>query len=240
MTALRLDGRTQDAIRPFHITRGWLPTRPGSVLIDCGLTRVLCTAVIEDGVPKFLKGTDQGWVTAEYSMLPAATNSRRARERGSKVDGRSIEIQRLIGRSLRSVVNRKAIRGRTIWVDCDVLSADGGTRTASINGAYVAVHDALKALQQGGGLKTWPMTDSLQAVSVGLLDGEPHVDLSYYEDSSAEVDMNLVVTGSGKLVEMGGGAEQGSFSFEQLESMMGLGRNAAAAIKAIQEEALQS
>lgn len=210
------------------------------MLIDCGLTRVLCTAVIEDGVPKFLKGTDQGWVTAEYSMLPAATNSRRARERGPRVDGRSVEIQRLIGRALRSVVNRKAIRGRTIWVDCDVLSADGGTRTTSINGAYVAMHDALKALQDSDGLKTWPLTDSLQAISVGLLDGEPHVDLSYYEDSSAEVDMNLVVTGSGKLVEMGGGAEQGAFSFEQLNSMMSLGRSAATSIKAIQDEALQS
>lgn len=240
MTQLRLDGRSPDAIRPLHFTRRWLPTRPGSVLVDCGLTRVLCTAVIEDGVPKFLKGTDQGWVTAEYSMLPAATNSRRPRERGPRVDGRSVEIQRLIGRALRAVVNRKALRGRTVWVDCDVLSADGGTRTASINGAYVALHDALKHLQESGNLKSWPLTDSLQAISVGLLDGAPHVDLSYYEDSSAEVDMNLIVTGSGKVVEMGGGAEQGAFSFEQLEALMTMGRGATASIKTIQEEALNS
>ncbi len=240
MTQLRLDGRAPDAIRPLHFTRHWLPTRPGSVLVDCGLTRVLCTAVVEDGVPRFLKGTDQGWVTAEYSMLPAATSNRRPRERGPKVDGRSVEIQRLIGRALRAVVNRKAIKGRTVWVDCDVLSADGGTRTASINGAYMALHDAFTGLKENGGLKSWPLTDSLQAVSVGLLEGAAHADLSYYEDSSAEVDMNLIVTGSGKVVEMGGGAEQGAFTFEQLDALTTMGRSAAASIKAVQDEALRS
>ncbi len=240
MSSLRLDGRALQDPRPLHFRRHWLPMLPGSVLVDCGLTRVLCTAVVEDGVPNFLKNTDQGWVTAEYSMLPAATSSRRPRERGLRVDGRSTEIQRLIGRALRSIVDRRALKGRTVWVDCDVVSADGGTRTTSINGAYVAMHDALKDLKDRGELKHWPLRDSLQAISVGLVGGQPHVDLSYYEDSSAEVDLNLIMTGKGRLVEMGGGAEQGTFSIEQMNTMVELGQAALARIRSIQEEALQS
>ena len=178
MPSLRLDGRATHELRPLHFTRSWIPTLPGSVLVDSGLTRVLCTAVVEEGVPKFLKGTDQGWVTAEYSMLPAATNSRRPRDRNGRIDGRSVEIQRLIGRALRAIVDRRKLKGRTVWVDCDVLAADGGTRTAAINGAYVALHDALRDLQQRDGLKSWPLVDSVQAISVGLVEGEPHVDLS--------------------------------------------------------------
>ena len=238
MPSLRLDGRSPDEIRPLHFHRKWLPTLPGSVLVDCGLTRLLCTAVIEDGVPPFLKNTDQGWVTAEYSMLPAATNTRRPRDRIGRVDGRSVEIQRLIGRALRAVVDRRGIKGRTIWVDCDVLGADGGTRTAAINGAYVAMHDALSDLLQRGEIKKLPLRDSLQAISVGLVDGEPMVDLSYYEDSSAEVDMNLVMTGKGELVEMGGGAERGTFSLETMHGMVELGRSALSRVRGLQEEAL--
>ena len=238
MPALRLDGRSPADIRPLHFTRSWLPQVPGSVLVDSGLTRVLCTAVVEDGVPKFLKQSDQGWVTAEYSMLPAATSNRRPRDRGPKVDGRSIEIQRLIGRALRAVVDRRALKGRTVWVDCDVVSADGGTRTASINGAYVALHDALADAVNRGTLKRNPLVDSLQAISVGVVDGEPMADLSYYEDSSAEVDMNLVMTGSGRMVEMGGGAEQGAFDFDMMQSLMELGRQANARVATLQKEAL--
>ncbi|MCB9898974.1 MAG: ribonuclease PH [Planctomycetes bacterium] len=240
MSSLRLDGRTPDEPRSLHFTRGWLPNQPGSVLVDCGLTRVLCTAVVEEGVPPFLKNTDEGWVTAEYSMLPASTGSRKQRDRAGKTDGRSIEIQRLIGRALRAVVNRKALKGRTVWVDCDVLAADGGTRTASINGAYVALHDALSALKTQGQLRSWPLDDSVQAVSVGVVDGEVRVDLSYYEDSSAEVDLNLVMTGGGQLIELGGGAEQGTFSVQRLGEMVELGQQALARIQAVQRQALGS
>lgn len=236
--ALRLDGRSPADIRPLRFTRSWLPQVPGSVLVECGLTRVLCTAVIEEGVPKFLKNSDQGWVTAEYSMLPAATNTRRPRERGGKPDGRSVEIQRLIGRALRAIVDRRGLKGRTVWVDCDVLSADGGTRTTSINGAYVALHDALTDAKARGVIKRIPLTDSLQAISVGVVDGEPMADLSYYEDSSAQVDMNLIMTGSGKVIEMGGGAEQGAFELDVMHGLIGMGQVATARVAALQQEAL--
>lgn len=240
MAPVRLDGRAAHEPRPLHFTRHWIPSVPGSVLVQCGMTRVLCTAVIEDGVPSFLKDSNEGWVTAEYSMLPASTNRRKSRDRGGKVDGRSVEIQRLIGRALRAVVNRKAIKGRTIWVDCDVLCADGGTRTTSINGAWMAVHDALDALPGNKSKPGVALRDSIQATSVGLVDGEPMVDLSYYEDSSADVDLNLVMTGSGKLIEMGGGAEQGAFEVSQLSTMLELGQGALAHIRQVQAEAIAS
>ena len=237
--SLRLDGRTPDQIRPLHFTRHWLPSVPGSVLVDCGLTRVLCTAVVTEGVPAFLRNSDEGWLTAEYSMLPASTDGRKQRDRNGRVDGRSVEIQRLIGRALRSVVDRKALRGRTVWVDCDVLQADGGTRTTSINGAYVAVHDALTALKDNGDLNgPWPLKDSVQAISIGLVDDELRADLSYYEDSSAEVDMNLIMTGTGKVIEVGGGAERGTFTTQHLAAMVEMGQAATARIQAIQKEAL--
>jgi ribonuclease PH len=205
--------------------------------VDCGATRVLCTAVVEDGVPPFLQSSDQGWLTAEYSMLPASTGERRARER-TRADGRSVEIQRLLGRALRAVLNRKGFPGRTIWVDCDVLSADGGTRTTAINGAYVAVHEALRDLQGRGGLRFWPLIDSVRAVSLGVLEGEILVDLTYYEDSQAEVDLNLVMTGSGRVIEVNGGAERGSFPVEMLHGMLDTAGEALATVGEAQEAAL--
>ena len=237
MPTQRLDGRGPQLLRPLGFQVGWIPSVPGSVLVDLGRTRVLCTAVVEEGVPPFLQGSDQGWLTAEYSMLPASTGERRARER-ARPDGRSVEIQRLIGRSLRAVVNRRAFPGRTIWVDCDVICADGGTRTASINGAYVALHACFHDLQQRGALRAWPLTDSVRSISVGLHDGQILVDLTYYEDSQAEVDMNLVMTGSGRLVEMGGGAERGTFSLEQMQSMIEAAQEALGRVGAAQEAAL--
>ena len=238
MPTPRLDGRQPQQIRPLTFQRHWIDSVPGSVLVDLGRTRVLCTVVVEEGVPPFLQNSDQGWVTAEYSMLPASTGDRRQRDRAGKTDGRSVEIQRLIGRALRSVVNRKGFPGRTLWVDCDVICADGGTRTASINGAYVALHDALSELQAHNGLRFWPLQDSVRAVSVGLLDGELAVDLSYYEDSQAEVDMNLVMTGAGRLIEVSGGAERGTFTLQQMQSMMDVAQEALARVGEAQEAAL--
>ena len=238
MPLQRLDGRTTGQIRPLEFQRHWLPNVPGSVLAQAGGTRVLCTCIIEEGVPPFLSNSDQGWLTAEYSMLPAATSERRQRDRAGRTDGRSVEIQRLVGRALRGIVTRKAFPGRTAWIDCDVLSADGGTRTCAINGAYVALHDAFSALKTGGGLRGWPLSDSVRAISIGIVDGEPAVDLTYYEDSQAEVDLNLVMTGSGRLIEVSGGAERGSFTLTQLHSLIDLGQEALARVGAAQEAAL--
>jgi len=238
MPLQRLDGRAATQIRPLTFTRHWLPNVPGSVLAQAGGTRVLCTAVIEEGVPPFLVNSDQGWLTAEYSMLPAATAERRQRDRAGRTDGRAVEIQRLVGRALRAIVNRRAFPGRTAWIDCDVLAADGGTRTCSINGAYVALHDAFSALKAAGALRAWPLSDSVRAVSVGLVEGEPLADLSYYEDSQAEVDLNLVMTGSGRLIEVSGGAERGTFSMAQFQQLMELGQEAVGRVGAAQEAAL--
>src|SRR5262245_45384684 len=238
MPTPRLDGRQPHQIRPLTFQRRWVESVPGSVLVDLGRTRVLCTVVVEEGVPPFLQNSDQGWLSAEYSMLPASTGERRQRDRAGRTDGRSVEIQRLIGRALRAVVNRKGFPGRTLWVDCDVIAADGGTRTAAINGAYVALHDALRDLQSRNALRFWPLQDSVRAISVGLLDGEVAVDLSYYEDSQAEVDMNLVMTGSGKLIEVGGGAERGTFSLDQMQQMMDVAQEALARVGEAQEAAL--
>ena len=233
----RTSGRRPDELRELEIQPDYLEQANGSALISFGKTRVLCTASIEEGVPRWLAGRGRGWLTAEYSMLPASTGERRARER-ARPDGRSVEIQRLIGRSLRAVVNRRAFPGRTIWVDCDVICADGGTRTASINGAYVALHACFHDLQQRGALRAWPLTDSVRSISVGLHDGQILVDLTYYEDSQAEVDMNLVMTGAGRLVEMGGGAERGTFSLEQMQSMIEAAQEALGRVGAAQEAAL--
>ncbi|HEX5009380.1 MAG TPA: ribonuclease PH [Planctomycetota bacterium] len=238
MPLKRLDGRAAGQLRPLSFQRHWLPNVPGSVLVEAGGTRVLCTAIVEEGVPPFLINSDQGWLTAEYSMLPASTGERRGRDRAGKTDGRSVEIQRLVGRSLRAIVNRKAYPGRTAWVDCDVLSADGGTRTAAINGAYVALHDAFSALKAGGALRAWPLLDSVRAVSIGLIEGELAADLTYYEDSQAEVDMNLVMTGAGRLIEVSGGAERGTFTLAQLHALIEMGQEALARVGAAQEAAL--
>jgi len=215
--------RTPGDMRPIEFQRNFIRNTPGAVLASFGHTRVLCTASWSDGVPKFLQGKGQGWMTAEYAMLPASTNTRKQRDRGGKVDGRSIEIQRLIGRSLRAVVDLKKMTERTIWVDCDVLQADGGTRTAAITGAWIAIHDCLRAMDKKRTLRDWPLRCQLGAVSVGLVDGEVLCDLDYAEDSVADVDMNLVMTSEGEFVEVQGAAEGKTFNRSQLDQLLASG-----------------
>ncbi len=217
----RIDGRAFEQLRPVQITRNYIKYAEGSVLIEAGDTRVICTASIEDKVPPFLKGTGQGWVTAEYGMLPRSTHARSLRDstRG-RITGRTHEIQRLIGRSLRAVVDLEALGERTIWLDCDVIQADGGTRTAAITGGYVALVDALHYLVQKGQLEVMPLTDFVAAVSVGIVDGNLLLDLCYEEDRNAQVDMNIVMTGRGKLIELQGTAEQEPFSHESMSDLV--------------------
>jgi ribonuclease PH len=210
---------------------------PGSVLITMGNTKVICTASIEEKVPGFLKGKGEGWLTAEYSMLPAATSQRTDRER-FKVGGRTMEIQRLIGRALRSVVDTKKMGERTITIDCDVIQADGGTRTASITGAYVALQLAVRRLITEGKLKESPVTDSIAAVSVGIVAGVPFLDLKYEEDSTADVDMNIIMTGAGELVEVQGTAEHQTFSRTELNTMLDLGSKGIQELLEFQKKAL--
>ena len=220
---MRPDGRKNNEIRPVKIQRNFLETAEGSVLISMGNTRVICTASIEDRVPPFLKDQKRGWITAEYSMLPRATHSRTMRESVSgKVSGRTHEIQRLIGRALRSVVDLSGLGERTIWLDCDVLQADGGTRTASITGAFLCLSEALKYAVRNGLIEKIPLKDYLAAISVGIVKGEPVIDLCYSEDFAAEVDMNVVMTGSGKFVEIQGTAEGMPFSKSALDSLLKL------------------
>ncbi len=222
---MRTDHRRPDQMRPVRITTNYLMTAEGSALIEVGHTRVLCAASVEETVPQFLRGSGRGWVTAEYSMLPRATATRTPREVAKgRQSGRTLEIQRLIGRSLRSVVDTAALGDRTVIVDCDVLQADGGTRTASITGAYVAMVQALQKLVKYGTLKSLPITQPVAATSVGILRGEALLDLCYEEDSSAEVDMNLVMTGSGRFVELQATAEKTPFDDGQLEQMVKLAR----------------
>ena len=217
-------GRAADGLRPIKITRGFTKNPEGSVLIEVGETRVLCTASVEEKVPPFQKGTGKGWVTAEYAMLPRATQTRTQREATKgKLTGRTMEIQRLIGRALRSVVDMKKLGERTIWLDCDVLQADGGTRTASITGAYVALVDAVQYLLNKKLIKANPIVDTLAAVSVGKVLGTPVLDLDYEEDSKAEVDMNVVMTGAGKFVEIQGTAEEVPFDRTELDQFLQLG-----------------
>ncbi len=222
---LRKDQRTPDQLRPVRITPTCNKYAEGSSLIECGDTRVICTASVEDKVPPFLRGKGQGWVTSEYGMLPRSTNTRMLREatRG-KASGRTQEIQRLIGRSLRSVTDLIALKERTIWVDCDVLQADGGTRTASITGAFVALALALGKLVDAGDLEGPPLVDYLAAVSVGIVDGRACLDLNYEEDTAAEVDMNVVITGQDCFVELQGTAEGLPFSQAQLDRLLALAR----------------
>ena len=220
---MRHDGRKNHEIRKVKIQRNFLETAEGSVLISMGNTRVICTASIEDKVPPFLKDKKKGWVTAEYSMLPRATQTRTYRESSSgRVSGRTHEIQRLIGRALRSVVDLSELGERTIWIDCDVLQADGGTRTASITGAFICLADALRYAIRNGLIERTPLKDYLAAISVGVVHGEPMIDLCYHEDSSAEVDMNVVMTGSGQFVEIQGTAEGLPFSRDALDSLITL------------------
>lgn len=219
ITIVRADGRTVDQLRPITITRGWSKNAEGSALIEFGNTRVLCTASLTEGVPRWLKGEGKGWVTAEYAMLPRATNTRNSRESvKGKVGGRTHEISRLIGRSLRAIIDTKELGENTIVLDCDVLQADGGTRTAAITGAYVALADAISWAKSEGIIpaKAQPLTGSVSAISVGIIDGVPMLDLPYVEDVRAETDMNVVVTGDGKFVEVQGTAEGAPFDREEL------------------------
>jgi ribonuclease PH len=234
----RHDGRAPEQMRPIRFERHFTNQSPGSVLVSFGETRVLCTASWQDKVPPFLQGKGKGWLTAEYSMLPSSTNSRKPRDRGGKLDGRSVEIQRLIGRSLRAVLDFGKMTERTIWVDCDVLQADGGTRTASISGAYVALYDCLKAMDERRILRDWPLMSNLGAVSVGVVGGQSVCDLDYPEDSKADVDMNLVMTGKGEFVELQGSAEGATFNRDQLNEMLKLGEQGIQQIFAAQREAL--
>jgi ribonuclease PH len=234
---VRADGRKADELRKIKIARNYIKTAEGSVLIEMGDTRVICTATVENSVPPFLRGKGTGWVTAEYAMLPRSSGQRIQRER-SKVGGRTHEIQRLIGRSLRSVVDMQALGERSVLIDCDVIQADGGTRTASITGAYIALVDALRHIEKQGLIKAVPVHDYLAAISVGIVDGKPMLDLCYTEDSTAEVDMNLVMTGKGKIVEVQGTAEGEPFSRAELDKLLALGEKGIRALVKIQKEIL--
>jgi ribonuclease PH len=236
---MRIDNRRADEMRPVRITTNYLMTAEGSALIEVGHTRVLCAATVEEVVPQFLRGSGRGWVTAEYSMLPRATSTRTPREVAKgRLSGRTHEIQRLIGRSLRAVVDMAALGDRTVIVDCDVLQADGGTRTASITGAYVALVLALKQLVQFGVLKSVPVTDRVAATSVGIVDGEAALDLCYEEDSRAEVDMNVVLTGAGRFVELQATAEKTPFDDQQLAQLVDTARRGIGELFEIQKTAL--
>jgi ribonuclease PH len=234
----RQDGRSRDELREVRFERHFTDQAPGSVLACFGRTRVLCTAMATDGVPPWLQGKGQGWLTAEYSMLPSATDLRKARDRTGRIDGRSVEIQRLIGRALRSVVDFKKMTERTVWIDCDVLQADGGTRTAAISGAWVALHDLFTQMSERRLLRSWPLASQVGAISVGLLAGEALLDLCYAEDSRAETDMNLVMTGEGRFIEVQGTAEGAPFTSEQLGAMLEVGAAGIRRIFAIQQGAL--
>lgn len=257
---MRNDSRKPDELRPLRFKRRYTRQAPGSVLVCMGRTTVLCTCCVELSVPPFLVGKGKGWLTAEYGMLPGSTQTRKPRDRGGKIDGRSVEIQRLIGRALRAVVNLETLGERTLWIDCDVLEADGGTRTASINGAFVALIDALNAERKRGragsvsdgdsvayasGSSPLPpvsaiVRDSVAAVSVGLLEGRTLLDLDYSEDKDADVDLNLVMTGGGDFIEVQAGGEEATFSRKQLDNLLDLGKRGIDAIARAQRAALGS
>lgn len=236
----RRDGRLPTELRPVTFQRGFTRYAEGSVLVSFGETRVLCNATVEEGVPSFLRGEGRGWVTAEYSMLPRATHSRSPREstRG-KVGGRTHEIQRLIGRSLRAVIDMQALGERTILIDCDVLQADGGTRTAAITGAFVALADAVEGLRRKGLVAGNPLKESVAAVSVGLVEGTPVLDLNYDEDFRAAVDMNFVITESGRFVEVQGTAEEEPFTADELDALRGLAMTGCRELVLLQRRALE-
>lgn len=226
---MRTDGRAPNQLRPIQITPGFIQSAEGSVLIEVGRTRVICTASVEESLPSFMKvqgkGQGKGWITSEYSMIPRATNTRSAREAATgKRSGRTMEIQRLIGRSLRTAIDLDRLGERTIWMDCDVIEADGGTRTASITGAFIALSLAVNGLLKSGKLKESPIRTHVAAVSVGIVDGIPLLDLNYGEDSTAEVDFNLVMTDAGEFVELQGTAERKPFGDFALGELIGMGR----------------
>ena len=237
---MRADGRNEQQLRPIHIDTNFLKHPEGSVLISVGDTKVICTASIEERVPPFMRGEGKGWITAEYSMLPRATEQRTIRESSKgKVTGRTMEIQRLIGRALRAVVDLEALGERTIWIDCDVIQADGGTRTASITGAFVAMAHAIEKLSSTKKLAKYPLIDLLAATSVGILENKQVVvDLNYIEDSKAFVDMNVVMTGNGEFVELQGTGEEATFSYNELQELLKAAQDGIAEIFEIQKEAL--
>jgi ribonuclease PH len=236
----RIDGRDANAIRPTRITPHYIKHAEGSVLIEVGDTRVICTASVEERVPPFRRNSGKGWVTAEYGMLPRATSTRSQRESTSgKVGGRTQEIQRLIGRSLRAVTRMEELGERTVWVDCDVIQADGGTRTAAVTGGYVALVGAVRSLQRKKSLAQDPLRRSIAAVSVGIVNGEVCLDLDYQEDSGAEVDMNVVATGQGELVEVQGTAEGKPFPRADLGRMLDAALEGVAVLSKLQEAALR-
>ncbi len=237
----RSDGRTADALRPVTFERGWLEQAEGSTLVSFGRTRVLCTASFTAGVPRWLRDSGRGWVTAEYAMLPRSTNTRSDRESvKGRLGGRTHEISRLIGRSLRAIIDMSALGENTVVIDCDVLQADGGTRTAAITGAYLALADAVTWAQGEGLVKGNPLIDSVAAVSVGIIDGEPRLDLHYDDDVRAETDMNVVMTGAGNYVEVQGTAEGAPFDRSMLDALLDLAARGCADLTALQRAALQS
>ncbi|GAN32418.1 MAG: ribonuclease PH [Candidatus Brocadia sp. AMX2] len=236
---MRVDDRAYDELRPLIITRHFTRYAPGSVLIETGNTKVICTASVEESVPPHIKNTGEGWITAEYSLLPSSTPVRAPREstRG-KVGGRTHEIQRLIGRSLRSIVDLSLLKERTIWIDCDVIQADGGTRTAAITGSYVALMDAIQWLRNKDMIKENPVLNSIAAVSAGIVNGVVLLDLCYAEDAAAQVDMNIVMTGDGKFIELQGTGEEYTFDDEQLTEMLKVAKKGIREIIEIQKKAL--
>ena len=235
----RVDGRTPDQLRPVEMQLGFMPNAEGSCLISMGDTKVICTATLESSVPRWMQGRGVGWVTAEYSMLPRSTSERVPREvNKGRPSGRTQEIQRLIGRSLRAITDMNVLGERTVWLDCDVLQADGGTRTASITGAFVALAQAFGTLEDRGELTASPLIDSVSAISVGIVDGTPCLDLNYAEDSTAQVDMNVVMTGQGKIVEVQGTAEQGAFERKELDMLLDLATDGIRQLTTHQEKAL--
>ena len=237
---MRPSQRNNDALRTIRLTRHYTKHAEGSVLVEFGDTKVICTASVEESVPGFLKGKGKGWVTAEYGMLPRSTGSRMRRESAAgKQSGRTQEIQRLIGRSLRAVVDMEKLGERQIQIDCDVIQADGGTRTASITGAFVALHDAINGLIAQGKLTQSPLRDFVAAISVGIHQGEAVLDLDYLEDSDCETDMNVVMTGNGRFVEVQGTAEGEPFSEEEMASMMRLAKKGISELIALQRQALE-
>lgn len=238
---MRSDGRKAKQLRPILITPAYLKTADGSVLIEVGDTKVICTAKLEERVPPFLRNSGKGWITAEYGMLPGSSRERIGRESArGRVGGRTHEIQRLIGRSLRAVADLKSLGERTIWIDCDVIQADGGTRTASITGAYVALVEAVRSWLDRGIIKTDPIKDSVAAVSIGIIDGKILLDLCYEEDSRADVDMNFVMTGSGKYIEVQGTAESVPFTRKQMEHMAEIAQDGICELLKAQKKALAS
>jgi ribonuclease PH len=236
----RSDGRGPNALRPVKITRNYLKHAEGSTLIEMGDTKVICSASVEERVPQFLRNTGRGWITAEYSMLPRSTHTRTSRDSlKGRGNGRSFEIQRLIGRSLRSVTDLSGFGERTIWIDCDVIQADGGTRAASITGAYVALIDAFRKMVRNGMIEKVPVKDSVAAVSVGKVEGKALLDLNYEEDSGAEVDMNVVMTGSGEFVEIQGTAEEAVFTKKEMDELTSTAQKGIKELTRIQKKSLE-